>query len=563
MKKILAIALVVCGFLSHAQNYPKDQFSSPLQIPIYPSGTFGELRGNHFHAGLDIRTQQKIGLPIYAPADGTVSRIKVSTFGYGKALYVNHPGGFTTVYGHLNAYSEAIGKRVRQQQYKLEKFEVELFPKGGELLVKKGEIIAFTGNTGGSGGPHLHYEFRDTKTEKIINPLHFGLDKEVEDTQAPVLNGILVYALGDQAVVNGSQQPQEVSLTKQKDGSYLAFALRAQGSIGFAVNTHDTSNGNYAKNGIYSIRTYLNGSPFYSYQFDIFAFDESRYVNALIDYERYVKTNQRFQKLFYKKPYPFSVIQPNKNNGQIEVKASNTYAYRIEISDFNGNTTVVHLPIHYDDTPAKVLRNELQTPYWIESHKDYIFEKEGVSVQFPQNAFYDDFYLDFSVDKGVLKLHRPQLPIHKNLRITFDLAAHAKINRDKAFIGRVKAGKTEFFTTDKKGDKFSIRTRDFGYYTLVEDTVAPRIYKPSFEAGATLSPAASIGFSADDQLSGIGEIRGTINGKWILLEYDYKTDQIVHQLQDGIAVTGKNEVLIQVSDRMGNQQQFKTHFFIK
>ncbi|MBW3519432.1 M23 family metallopeptidase [Flavobacterium sp. NKUCC04_CG] len=562
MMKPFFIFLLSTSWL-FAQNYPKEQFSSPLKIEIIPSGTFGELRNNHFHAGLDIRTQQRIGLPVYAPADGTVSRIKVSTFGYGKALYINHAGGYTTVYGHLNAYNETIGDYVRRQQYKVEKFEVEMFSKAGELKVKKGEIIGFTGNTGGSGGPHLHFEFRDTKTEKIINPLQFGTAVKVKDTEAPTLNSLLVYPLTETALVNQSQKPIAVALSKQKDGSYLAAKVRAMGTIGFAVNTHDSSDNNHAKNGIYSIKTFLNGSVFYSFQFDTFAFDESRYVNALIDYERYNKTKQRFQKLFYRKPYGLSLINSYKNNGQLVIAPGTSFNYRIEISDFSGNKTVVHVPIDYVEESIVVKADKETSNLLIQTERDYIFEKENVTIEFPANVFYEDFYLRWDVVNNVLNLHDESVPLHKNINIKFDLSQIKDIDLEKAFIGRVSNGKNEYFSTRKNNKVFSIKTRDFGQYKIMEDKVAPRIYQPSFEAGAQLGSKSSIRFFVEDDLSGLDKINAYINDRWVLLDYDYKTNIVEHFLSDGVAVVGRNDIKIITTDRMGNTATFESHFFIK
>ena len=163
-------------------NYPQNDFISPLDIPLFLSGTFGELRSNHFHSGLDFRTQSKTGFNVYATGDGYISRIKISTFGYGKALYITHPNGYTSVYGHLLKTSPKIDAYLKEQHYKEQSFEVDLFLGEGVLPVKQGEIIALSGNSGGSGGPHLHFEYRDSQTEKIINPLFFGLDAKIKDT---------------------------------------------------------------------------------------------------------------------------------------------------------------------------------------------------------------------------------------------------------------------------------------------------------------------------------------------------------------------------------------------
>ncbi|PHK35199.1 peptidase M23, partial [Nostoc linckia z16] len=295
----LSLLLFLYAFTCFSQTpYPQDYFRSPMDLPVHPSGTFGELRSNHFHAGLDFRTKQKTGFPVFAAADGYISRIKVSTYGYGTVLYIDHPNGYTTVYGHLLKYAPALDAYVRKRQYEKQTFEIELFPKLGEIPVKKGEMIALSGNSGGSGGPHLHFEYRDTKTEMIINPLLFGLGKKMKDTKSPTVYGLMVYPLSDDAVVNESKQPMLLSVKQQPDGTYLADKVYARGKIGFAVNATDKSTGSYGNNGIYKVQTYFNGTPYYGFEFNTFAFDESRYVNNFIDYPKYYATGQRFQKLF-------------------------------------------------------------------------------------------------------------------------------------------------------------------------------------------------------------------------------------------------------------------------
>jgi hypothetical protein len=292
MKKSIAILFLLASQVIFAQ-YPKDYFRSPLDIPINLSGTFGELRPNHFHSGLDIRTNNVEGLPVYAAADGIIIRIKVSTFGYGKALYIAHPNGYTTVYGHLQKFSDKIEAYVKEQQYRQKSYEVELYP--STLKVTQSEIIALSGNSGGSGGPHLHFEFRDTATEKIINPMAFGMNKLIKDEMSPVISSLMVYPANDSISVNKSRNPVSLSLQKQVDGTFLASKVYASGKIGFALNSYDLSTNNYNKNGIYKVVSYVNGSQNFKYEFDTFAFDESKYINYFIDFNKYKIKKKHYQ----------------------------------------------------------------------------------------------------------------------------------------------------------------------------------------------------------------------------------------------------------------------------
>lgn len=546
---------------SQSQEYPKNYFRSPLDIPLYASGSFGELRGNHFHSGLDLKTQQREGLKVFAVADGYVSRIKISEGGYGKALYITHPNGFTSVYGHLKKFNGAIADFVRKRQYAQKSYEIEIFPLSGELKVAKDEIIAFSGNSGSSGGPHLHFEIRDSKTEQTINPLFFGLDIQMPDTKAPVVNDLVAYAIGDSSVVNSSQRTIPVSLSLQSDGSYLANKVLAKGNVGFGINTYDLSDNNFNWNGIYKAETFLNGSRLFKYEFEKFAFDETRYINNFIDYYRYKTIKQSIQKLFFKRNYPFSLVSGNKHNGQISVLPKQTLNYRVEVSDFHGNKRIINVPIHYSDAAATIPKEEKKTPYFVKSRNDNNYTKDNVSVFIPAAAFYDDFYMNFEVKDNVLMLHDETVPVHNNLTVTFDVSDIPNLNREKTFISRMDGNKPEYFTTYKKGNLFSIRTKDLGKFLLMTDTVAPKIYRPNFSVGSSLDKADSLSIHISDELSGIKEYNGYLNGKWILMEYDYKTKSLTHYFGEAVYEEGKNELKVVVSDKMGNSTIFETHFF--
>nr|WP_294934253.1 M23 family metallopeptidase [uncultured Flavobacterium sp.] len=548
----------VCFSQSH---YPKDYFRSPLEIPLLASGSFGELRGNHFHSGLDFKTQQKEGFKVFAAAEGYVSRIKISEGGYGKALYITHPNGYTSVYGHLKQFEGDIAGYVRKRQYAQKSYEIELFPAAGDLVLQKGEIIALSGNTGSSGGPHLHFEIRDTKTEQIINPMFFGFDAMMPDTKIPVINDLVAYAVGDSAVVNSSQRTLPVNLSLQDDGTYLANKVLAKGNIGFAVNTYDLADNNYNWNGIYKAESFLNGTKIFSYEFDKFAFDETRYINNFIDFYRYKTINQSVQKLFFKRNYPFSLISGNKKNGQIIVLPNATMNYRIEISDFHGNKRVINVPIQYSDASAAIPREEKKTPYFVKSRNDNNYTKDNVSVFIPENAFYDDFYMKFDVKDNVLYLHDETVPVHKNLTVTFDVSNIPGLNHGKTFISRMDGNKYEYFTTYKKGNLFSIRTKDLGKFQLMTDTIAPKIYSPNFSEGGNMNTIDTLTIRISDDLSGIKEYNGYLNGKWILMDYNYKTKSLTHQFSDAIYEEGKNQLKVVVSDKMGNSTIFETHFF--
>ncbi|NNK82539.1 MAG: M23 family metallopeptidase, partial [Flavobacteriaceae bacterium] len=247
MRQLFYLFFIVILHVSHAQNpYPQDYFRAPLDIPLVLSGTFGELRSNHFHSGLDIKTQQREGLKVYSAAEGYVSRIKISHYGYGKALYITHPNGYTTVYGHLQKFSKKIEDYLKKQQYDKETYEIELFPSSNVLKINTNEIVAFSGNTGGSGGPHLHFEIRDKK-ERPMNPMLFGVN--IKDSRKPLVLGVFAYPIGKYSHVNHTNNRVKLRLIPKQNGVFEVENIKACGKIGFGIVTYDQQDMAANKNG--------------------------------------------------------------------------------------------------------------------------------------------------------------------------------------------------------------------------------------------------------------------------------------------------------------------------
>ncbi|WP_396156971.1 M23 family metallopeptidase [Flavobacterium sp.] len=550
------------SLFSFGQNqYPKDFFRSPLDIPLLLSGNFGELRPNHFHSGFDFKTQKKEGFPVYAVADGNVSRIKISEYGYGKAIYVSHPNGYTSVYGHLQSGFGYIEKYIKKEQYKAKSYEIDITLNPNDLFVKKGDVIAISGNTGGSEGPHLHFEIRNTQSEKIINPLYFGFDSLISDSKRPNITSLWVYPLDEDATVNQSKRPISVNLSLQEDGSYLAEKVAAKGKIGFGITATDFDDVSWNANGEFRVQTFLNGKADFGYQFDTFDFDETRFVNALIDYERYKKLGQRVQKLFMKNPYSLSIIKPGVDNGVITVSNNITQSYRIEIADFGENITKIFIPIHYSDLAAKVSEIPKTSKYVVKSKKENIFSFENVTVNFPANTFYDDFYMNFEVEKGILKLHEDSVPAHTNFSITFEDSLTAQKDREIMFIGLIDGKKINYYNTKRYKNSFTIYTKYLGEYKLFKDGTPPKVKSDKSIGGKWISDINELRFTISDQLSGIKSYDGYLNGKWILLEYEPKTKKLIHRFSDGIVAEGKNDLKVVVTDNVGNSTIFETQFF--
>jgi murein DD-endopeptidase MepM/ murein hydrolase activator NlpD len=560
MKKF--VLLFLYSVFTFGQNqYPKDYFRSPLDIPLQLSGNFGELRPNHFHSGFDFKTQKIEGFNVYATADGYISRIKISETGYGKAIYITHPNGFTTVYGHLQSGYGEVEKYIVKEQYNAKSFEIDVYLKPTDLQVKKGDVIAFSGNTGGSDGPHLHFEFRDTQTEKIINPMYFGFDSVLIDEKRPLISSLWVYPLNENSIANQSKRPFSINLSLQPDGSYISEKVLAIGQIGFGITAIDFDNVSWNANGVFRVQTFLKGKSSFKYQFDTFSFDETRYVNALIDYKRYKVLGQRVQKLFMKNTYPLSIINSGVDNGIINVAPNVTQTYRIEISDYHENLTKIFIPIQYSPLQAKVADEPIKSKYLVKAKKDNIFALDNVTVTIPAATFLDDFYMNFEVEKGVLKLHEDIVPAFSNFQITFEDSLSTEKEREKMFIGSVNDKKIYFYNTKRYKNSFTIYTKYLGEYKLLKDTIAPKLKITKNIDGKWISNQNDIQFIVSDDLSGVNTYNGYLNGKWILLEYETKTKKLIHHFADGIVAEGKNDLKLVVTDNVGNSTIFETHFF--
>ena len=543
-------------------SYPQDYFSAPIDINLILSGSFAELRTNHFHSGLDIKTQGKEGFQTYASAAGYVSRIKISRYGYGKALYIKHPNGYTTVYAHLKKFSAAIEAYVKKRQYQKETFEIELFPKAGTLKVLDKQLIAYTGNTGGSGGPHLHFEIRDPQ-ERPINPLMFGFD--VKDTTPPVIYGLFGYPISENSHVGGDTKRVEIRIIKQKDGTYKSEPIIAYGEIGFGIISTDRQDLASNKNGVNNIQTSFNGQKSLEVNLNRFSFDETKHLNRYIDYEFLYNNKKRIQKLFIEKNNPLSVMNAFTNGGALKIENDTYSIYKVFVSDFKGNQSELNIPIRgvYQKLSDPINRNaKLQH---VSATKETVLQKDNVSIQILKNTFYEDVDLLFEVSNDTLKLHTALIPLQKSISINFDISKYKKEDKTRLFIGSVSryGNKLYYSPTKKRGNTLSTRTKYLGSYSLGIDSENPEIRAINFKNKSWISNNKYLKVKINDKVSGIKNYRATLNERWILMEYDTKTQLLTYDFEDQTITETENNFKIIVTDNVGNSSTFESIFYRK
>ena len=534
-----------------------------MKIDPSLSATFGEIRANHFHSGLDMRTGGEIGQPIYAPADGYVSRIKVSPWGGGKTLYIDHPNGFRTVYMHLNDFCDKIGEWVYNYQYSHHCFDFDTNIAPGLLPISQGQVVAHSGNTGGSGGPHLHYEIRYAHNDQTINAQLFGL--HVPDGVPPVIKGIRIYPANRTTRINGKNEPLELLTSQrikgQKKPRPVTLSPTVDGAFFLGIHTTDQSESYHGNNGIYSIKLYIDGNLAYSYTMQTFRFEDTRAVNALMDYQHYCTHRQPYI-LTRSVPYMPATVAQLSNGDKTFYLSPGTHTLKYEVADFNGNKASKSFTLK---TPSNQQPNhQPKTPP--PCRQDQILQCDLYQLEVPAQALYTD-------DSVTLRLSGDQVTVMPTSEIGFTYptpphvsytlrlpllnAANLTYHNPRQILFLRLAGKKRIpLATQQCNEWLECHPRDFGTFILAVDTLPPTIHQPR---NMVATPGRTLVFRIGDDLSGVESYSCYLNGKWILAEYDGKTSSISICLPAGQQAYGypelqsSNNVLsIVLTDLCGN-----------
>jgi hypothetical protein len=570
-KKCLPIIFLLILTDSFAQTlYPNNYFRSPVDTTIALAGNFGEIRPNHFHAGFDIKTNGKEGMPVYAVADGYIARIRISAFGYGKALYLVHPNGFTSVYGHLRNFGEITAAFAKNVQYKQQSFEIDTLLNPEVFPVKKGQLIAYSGNTGGSEAPHLHFEIRETDSEKPINPYFFGY--KIPDNTKPEITGIAIYPIGETASINGKHAVKKIKPLKVKGDYFIPTgdSIVANGDIGFGVEAYDTENKSTNQNGVFSIELLSGGKRIYYHELEKLSFENSRYVNAHIDYEEKQKNNRKIQKCFLSKNNKLEIYKNVVNNGIINFTDDSIHWIKLIIKDFNGNASQLMMKVK-SKSKIKVIA-KISDPQ--KTHFDCLKEnkiiKDDIQISVPPLTLYDDIDFSYSSSTPLKNSYSPVYHIMNTLipaQRSYELGLKAiKLPdslQDKACIISISdKGKRTFEGGNYINGFVVTQTKTFGNFAVVTDTSGPKL-KPLFnyvkDKTVDLHNSKKIGIIAKDDLSGIKKYNAFIDGNWVLCEYEFKEDLLFYTFDENVS-PGAHRFNIEVTDGKGNISKWKCTF---
>lgn len=554
---ILAGIFLFAGITNNTAE--AQQLRKPMDIPVLLSGNFGELRSNHFHSGIDFKTQGVEGKPIHSVQDGYVSRISVSPWGYGNGLYITHPDGTTTVYGHLQKFSQKITAYLKEKQYEQESFNVNLSLTPDELPVKEGELVALSGNTGSSGGPHLHFEVRDTETEEPMDPIEYYKDL-IKDTQAPKIQGIMVYSMPGKGVVNGSRRKLELKPVTAKNGKQtLTGKIEAWGEIGLAVKGYDYMDNTSNIYGIKDITLTADSQVIFHSNLDRFAFDESRYLNSFTDFEEWKEHRSFYIKSFVDPGNRLRFIE-SLNRGILTIDEPRTYHLTYQLADAFGNTTQLSIRIEGKEQPIPEIDTEnTELFHWWSDNR---FGAKGIRLTIPKGNLYDDLYFRYSVKEDSTALgathilHNKPVAFHKSAKLSLRLQTDTLENKQQYGIVRLQNGRRSWTGGVYRNGWVDADIKEMGSYTLGQDLVPPTITPLN---PATWGSKQAIALRLSDNLSGVQTYRGEIDGQYVLFEMNSKSVITYHFDKERLA-RGKHTLKLVVTDACGNQSTYTYPF---
>ncbi len=551
---LILLLISLRSFAQPMPAYPKGYFIWPLDLSPEIVANFGEIRNNHYHMGLDCRTAQKQNLPVYAVADGYIARVKIEPLGFGRAIYINHPNGYTSLYAHLNDFFPELEKQVTAQQYQSKSWNIDLTFAPGQFPVAKCDFIAYSGNTGASEGPHVHFEIRDTRTDKVLNPSLFGFP--LPDTIAPDIFRLAVY---DRNLSTYEQVPKLYTL-KKSGGVYLCNPPVIEvysDKISFAISATDRCNGSSNRNGIYEAFLWDGDKPVSGFRMNEIGYNETRYLNAHIDYKWRAAGGPAVQHLSPLPGYNDGIYERTSHPGLLLLPDTTYRPMKITVSDADGNNSVLLFDV------KRIMKEEANpTPSregstWFGPGMVNIFENDHLWFYLPAGCIYDSFRFVYSetIQKTgypVYQLHNTSIPLHQyfpiNIKAVTSLPGKMVIHRFAN--GRHDYARAEAVKNGKEEGWYRAWFRDFGSFQLMADTIAPVITPVGFKNGMNTAKLKQLAFVVTDNTEEIKKFNATLDGSWLRFSND-KGRRFVYAF-DEHCPPGEHELIITAEDQVGN-----------
>lgn len=558
MKRHSILCLFLCVCLigkSQFASYPQGYFSEPLHLPIRLSGNFGELRNNHYHMGLDFRTGGRVNLPVYAAADGFISRVKVEPVGFGQSLTIDHPNGYSTLYAHLNKFSPEIESWVKQHQYDRASWKITLYPTAALFPVKKGMLIGFSGNTGGSQAPHLHFEIRRTLDEACLNPMLFGFP--MADHQRP---RILKLAIYDRTKSTYEQSPQLVPVTFNTNNNYTTkpeLIKVKSSSISLALTAYDSEDGSSNLNGIAAATLWIDQQKKISFVMDQIGYDDTRYLNAHVDYRTRTLGGSWLQHMSALPGYERSIYDPKNENGIFSLADGQIHAIDVEVKDAYGNVSMLHTRMQWEGT-ATTTKTEIKEGRIFYPRMLDVFESPTCEFFLGERSLYDKAFVGHQIIQSttgaasdIHQIGARWIPLHDSILIRIKPNSVISLaEKEKMLMTWTNGVKKSVQRVIWQGAWAAARYRDFGNFQLIIDTIPPRIVPVNFKEGADLSNKNSLIFHVKDEYEKIRQVNVFLDGQWLRFSND-KNLAFVYRMDEYFS-SGQHELKIQAEDEAGN-----------
>ena len=556
-KSVFAFYLLLFTCFSFSQDFRNSGFSKPMNLPFNLAGSFGEPRPDHFHSGIDIKTNGVEGEPVFAIGDGYISRIRVSPYGYGKAIYITHTNGYTSVYGHLSKFYGAIEKYIHAQHYLQQKSELDLTLDAKQFPLKQNDTIAFSGNTGGSTAPHLHFEIRNTKTEHALNPLDFYPASFYVDTIPPQINKVKINSIYSDIYSSFSQY---YFLKKVNNNLYAIDSIIIENDtlVSFSFEGFDKQDNSENKNGIKKMIIFQENKLGFKYDLTEIDFDKTRMCNAFVDYHEMMNDSGYF--------YNGYQLPGNKlnyysvGNGTFPLKNGKNEFY-ITCYDYNENETKINLNVFKRDADVMVDTAAAYNPDEIYAdvsiNKNDSISLKNFKINFSANTFYDNIFLRIEkstkekIEQYLISNFALTIPLQRSAKVEFK--SSIKNNRSKIVVVRQnQKGKETALKTTFDKTKFYADTKELGTFYLKYDTTKPEIKILNLNSEI-------INIKITDNLSGINTYSGYIDNKWINFYYDAKSNELQYNV-DEYCTKGEHLLKIIVTDNVGNKTTVQQKF---